>query len=122
MAVSERFWREDDEPDGRWLTSFPPPPGFTGDESRPWDQDRHLEVYERECTAEEIEALEAAEAAELAAERQEEEVLRTAYLSLLRGEAGMDEAPQDATAGETLAPVSGPGDATDPPAQVQPPA
>lgn len=66
----DRFWqvgtdgelgrgRIENFPDGTWMTSFPPPPGFDGYENTPFDGDNW---YERICTAEEVELLEAAAA------------------------------------------------------------
>jgi hypothetical protein len=60
-------WREED---GRWLTVFPPPPGFDGYERGQWNG---LDYYERACTAEEASLLEADQAADEAERRAEEE-------------------------------------------------
>ena len=54
LDLSERCWFC--EVDECWLTDFPPPPGFTGYESRDYDEKDEDESYERACTAEEIES------------------------------------------------------------------
>jgi hypothetical protein len=82
LDLSERCWRDDD----LWLTDFPPPAGFTGYESRPYDEVEEDEPYERACTPDEISAIEASEAADRAAERAEDEALRDEWFALLRGD------------------------------------
>ena len=62
---SEDCWRRDD---GVWMTCFPPPPGFEGQENRPWDG---FNYYERACTPEEAALLDAHDAAAEAEERAE---------------------------------------------------
>jgi len=84
LDLSERCWFC--EVDECWLTDFPPPPGFTGYESRDYDDDDDRS-YERACTAEEIEILEADAAADRAAARAEDEMLRDEWFALLRNEA-----------------------------------
>jgi hypothetical protein len=84
LDLSERCWR--DAVDEMWMTDFPPPAGFTGYESRPYDDTGDDERYVRACTDEEIAALEADAAAERAAERAEEEALRDAWFAMLRAE------------------------------------
>ena len=69
------------------MTDFPPPPGFTGDESRPYDEPDDEEPYERACTPEEAAILEADRAADHAAQRAET-TLRDGWFALLR--AGSD--------------------------------
>jgi hypothetical protein len=72
---------------GRWLTDFPPPPGFKGYENTRFDG---LTYYERACTPEEIDLVEthnrlvvaAAEAEDLAAV----EAARDSYFANLRAE------------------------------------
>jgi hypothetical protein len=82
LDLSDRCWRDRD---GVWMTDFPPPPGFDGDESCDYgDPD---EPYERECTPEEVAILEADRAAEATAERAEDEALRDAWFQLLKDEA-----------------------------------
>jgi hypothetical protein len=81
LDLSERCWFC--EVDECWLTDFPPPPGFTGYESRDYDDDDDRS-YERACTAEEIEILEADDAADRAAARPEDEMLRDEWFALLR--------------------------------------
>ena len=70
---------------GVWMTIFPPPPGFDGDQNRPFDA---LNWYERSCTAEEVELIEAgfeAEAAQECAElTAEAEAQREKYFNELR--------------------------------------
>jgi hypothetical protein len=53
---AENCWQSDE---GKWMTTFPPPPGFDGYESCEWDG---LKWYERACTAEEAELLDAHQA------------------------------------------------------------
>lgn len=81
LDLSDRCWRT---ADGRWMTSFPPPAGFTGFEECDWDDPE--EEYERECTPEEVAILEADVANARAAERAEEESLRDSWFALLRQE------------------------------------
>jgi hypothetical protein len=59
LDLSDRCWRD---PDGVWLTDFPPPPGFDGYESGDYGSDD----YERECTSEEAELLDSTDAESLA--------------------------------------------------------
>lgn len=60
--------RERGLPDGTWITTFPPPPGFDGYENAPWDG---FAWYERACTPEEAGLLDAHEAAAEAREQAE---------------------------------------------------
>ena len=62
---SEDCWRDDD---GIWMTTFPPPPGFDGQENGTWDG---FAYYERACTPEEAALLDAHEAAARAGEQAE---------------------------------------------------
>ena len=78
----DRAWRDEDS--GRWRTSFPPPPGFAGDEQGCWQD----EGYERACTAEECALLDARERAELHAQRAEEDAERDTYFAQIRAELG----------------------------------
>lgn len=87
IDLSDRCWRA---ADGKWMTSFPPPAGFTGFEECDWGDPE--EVYERECTPEEVAILEADVANARAAERAEEEALRDEWFSLLKQEQGVDAA------------------------------
>jgi hypothetical protein len=84
LDLSDRCWR--DEQDECWLTDFPPPAGFDGFESRPYDDIADDERYVRACTDEEAEILNADRAADRAAERIEEEQLRDEWFALLRAE------------------------------------
>ena len=87
LDLSHRCWRDPID-DDVWLTDFPPPPGFDGHESRPYDEQDSDQKYERECTEEEVAILEVDEKAVLAAERADDEQLRDAWFALLREEAG----------------------------------
>ena len=84
LDLSDRCWWE--EQDECWLTDFPPAPGFTGYESRAYDDINDGEPYARACTPEEVAALEADAAALRAAERAAEEELRDRWFELLRAE------------------------------------
>ena len=81
IDLSERTWKGED---GRWMTDFPPPPGFAGHQSCHWgDPD---ESYRRECTPGEADLLDADRAAAMAGERAEEESLRDCWFAMLREE------------------------------------
>ena len=82
LDLSDRCWWE--EIDECWLTDFPPPAGFTGYESRPYDDIGDDEPYVRACTEEEVAILAADAAADRAAERAEDEALRDAWFELLK--------------------------------------
>jgi len=82
LDLTDRCWR--DEIDEIWMTDFPPPEGFTGWESRPYDDMDDDEPYKRTCTDEEAAILEADAAAERAAKRVDEEDLRDRWFALLR--------------------------------------
>jgi hypothetical protein len=86
LDLSDRCWRDPVDTD-IWLTDFPPPAGFTGYESRDYDDIEDDEPYERACTPEEVAILEADASAERAAERAEDEALRDAWFALLRADA-----------------------------------
>ena len=73
--LSARCWAQDEIGEKVWMTDFPPPPGFTAYENRPYDELGDDDSYERECTPEEGALLEAAKPPS-AAERAEEEQLR----------------------------------------------
>jgi hypothetical protein len=95
LDLSDRCWRDPID-DDIWMTDFPPPPGFDGYESRPYDEADDDEPYHRACTPEEVALLEADEASARAAERVEDEQLRDAWFALLREEAeaaGDEQAP-----------------------------
>jgi hypothetical protein len=83
------------------MTDFPPPHGFTGYESRPYDENDPDERYVRVCTEEEVELLDGDEARQRAAERAEDEALRDAWFEMLREEQdaarhlGLDPGPSD---------------------------
>jgi len=83
LEPSENCWKVD----GVWMTVFPPPPGFDGHQSRPWDG---FNYYERACTAEEAELLEAHQADAEARERAEltafAEARRDGFFAMLREE------------------------------------
>jgi hypothetical protein len=82
LDLTDRCWR--DEIDKIWMTDFPPPPGFDGYESRPYDDDfDDSELYMRACTQQEIEILEADRAVDRAAARIEEEELRDRWFAFL---------------------------------------
>jgi hypothetical protein len=85
IDLTDRCWK--DEIDYVWMTDFPPPPGFTGYESRPYDEIEDKEPYVRVCSEEEVAILDADAAADRAAERAEDEQLRDAWFALLREEA-----------------------------------
>jgi hypothetical protein len=84
IDLSHRCWK--DEIDGIWMTDFPPPAGFTGYESRPYDDAEDDERYVRVCTEEEAATLEADAARARAAERAEDEELRDSWFELLRSD------------------------------------
>jgi hypothetical protein len=84
LDLSERCWI--DGIDDTWMTDFPPPAGFTGYESRPYDEIDDDEPYVRACTDEEVAILEADAAAGRAIERMEDEQLRDTWFALLRAE------------------------------------
>ena len=84
--LSDRCWKDDT--DNGWMTDFPPPEGFAGYESGPYDDMDDDEPYVRACTDEEIAILEADARAGRAAERAEEEALRDQWFGMLREEAG----------------------------------
>lgn len=67
------------------MTSFPPPPGFDGQENAPWDG---FTYYERICTPEEAALLDANEAAAEAEEHAEltarAEARRDSWFAALR--------------------------------------
>jgi len=81
LDLSDRCCWEDF--DQCWLTNFPPPAGFDGYESRPYDDVEDDEPYVRACTPEETAILEADAAADRAAERAEDEQLRDAWFEYL---------------------------------------
>lgn len=63
------------------MTTFPPPPGFDGDESGTFDG---FNYYERACTPEEVAMLDAHNAAEDAADRAGQEAARDAFFAGLK--------------------------------------
>jgi len=85
LDLSDRCWK--DGIDDIWMTDFPPPVGFSGYESRPYDEEDEDERYNRECTAEEKAILEAEAAASRVAQRIEDEALRDAWFATLKEEA-----------------------------------
>ena len=82
------------------MTSFPPPPGFDGYESGPWDG---LDYYERACTPEEAELIDAdqaaAEAEELAELTADAEAERDRYFASLREQMSANRAPAERPTG-----------------------
>ena len=85
LDLTDRCWK--DRVDEIWMTDFPPPHGFTGYESRPYDDDDDPgEPYVRACTPQEIAILEAVAAADRAAERAEDEKLRDGWFAMLQAE------------------------------------
>ncbi|MBW0006311.1 MAG: hypothetical protein JO335_01225 [Sphingomonas sp.] len=84
LDLSDRCWWS--EVDGCWLTDFPPPAGFTGYESRGYDEIDDEEPYVRACTEEEAAILAADAAADRAADRAEDELLRDEWFAFLRAE------------------------------------
>ena len=84
LDLSDRCWW--DEREATWFTDFPPPAGFTGFESRDYDDTADEEPYERACTPDEAAILDADAAAERAAERAEDEQLRDEWFELLKSE------------------------------------
>ena len=91
----DSVWQTDD---GAWMTTFPPPAGFDGEESGPWDG---ISYYERACTADEARLLDANEAAAEAEERAGTaayaEAERDKYFAGLRAELAAAEAAPPAT-------------------------
>jgi hypothetical protein len=83
---THRCWL--DEIDHIWMTDFPPPAGFTGYQSRLYDEDDPNEPYTRGCTEEEVAILTADVARSRAAERAEDETLRDEWFKPLKDEAG----------------------------------
>ena len=83
IDLTDRCWK--DEVDNVWLTDFPPPAGFAGYESWPWDEDDDdAERYERECTPEEAALLDANSATDEDDDRAEDEALRDALFAQLK--------------------------------------
>jgi hypothetical protein len=107
LDLTDRCWFS--EVDEMWLTDFPPPAGFTGWESRDYDDIADEDAYQRACTPEEISILEADAARVRGAERAEDEALRDQWFALLRddcaeaGAAALRE--ESAGAGEVSAAV-----------------
>jgi len=101
LDLTDRYWR--DGIDDIWMTDFPPPTGFTGYESRSYDENDPDERYVRVCTEEEVELLDGDEARQRAAERAEDEALRAAWFEMLREE--------QAAIAETQTPDAPPPDA-----------
>jgi hypothetical protein len=89
LDLSDRCWK--DGIDDVWMTDFPPPEGFTGYESRPYDDIEDDEPYERACTDEEIAILEADRARQRDVWREADEQQRDAWFELLRTDCSEDE-------------------------------
>jgi hypothetical protein len=98
IDLSDRCWRDDIG--DVWMTDFPPPEGFNGYESRPYDDIGDEEPYERACTDEEAAILEADYAGDRAAERAEDAELRDLWFTYLEGELPrpQEQAPDDCEA------------------------
>ena len=90
IDLTHRCWRDGIE--GIWMTDFPPPAGFRGYESRPYDDAEDDEAYVRACSADEVAILEADAARDRAAERAEDEQLRDGWFDLLKSQA--EQAPE----------------------------
>ena len=91
--LAERCWTADRSGEKVWMTTFPPPPGFTGHEQYRWGS----YGYERECTAEEAEILQANEDAANAESLRDEEQLRDAWFRMLANDRDC-EAPETSDA------------------------
>jgi hypothetical protein len=108
LDLSERCWW--DQREECWMTDFPPPAGFTGYESRPYDSidDDDDEPYVRGCSEEEVAILEADAAAGRAEQRAEDEALRDEWFALLRAECSEADAKQRPSSTKSRAePASG---------------
>jgi hypothetical protein len=81
IDFSDRCWTNHD---GAWMTSFPPPSGFTGYENCEWGDPG--EGYERDCTPEESTILEADAKRLRDLDRAEEEELRDSWFQILRND------------------------------------
>lgn len=90
IDLSDRCWLQDEMGEKVWMTSFPPPPAFSGWQSCEWGCPE--KDYERECTPQEVAILEADIVSARAAERAEEESLRDSWFALLKAEQGLDAA------------------------------
>lgn len=99
LDLSDRCWAQDEMGEKVWMTSFPPPAGFSGYENRSFDSDQHVEPYQRECTEAEAAILDADEAADADSARAEDEVLRDAWFAYLREELEAGRHPAEAEAG-----------------------
>ncbi len=83
--LSERCWF--DWAYEQWMTDFPPPEGFDGEENGEWDESD----YSRPCTPAETAILEADRAALRAGELAEQEELRDRWFDLLNEELNGDD-------------------------------
>ena len=95
---SDRCWTNDD---GGWMTSFPPPAGFTGYESCEWGEPD--ETYARDCTPEDSALLEADAKRLQSLERSDDEERRDEWFALLRSDLAL--------ANETSSPAPTPASA-----------
>jgi len=86
LDLWHRCWKDGIE--DIWMTDFPPPEGFTGYESRPYDDVDDDERYVRVCTEEEVAILEAEAKTTQAAERAKDEALRDEWFAILREQYG----------------------------------
>jgi hypothetical protein len=77
---ADRCWQDED---GRWITTFPPPPGFDGDQRGVCDGGNY---YERACTEEECAILEGWEPAVEAQTVTEDAQRRNAYFASLKAD------------------------------------
>ena len=81
--LSVRCWQDED--DGTWKTDFPPPAGFAGFESQPYDKGDGT-GYWRECADEETAILEEHRRARCAVVRAQDEIMRDGWFEFLEVE------------------------------------
>jgi hypothetical protein len=85
VDLSHRCWK--DKIDDIWMTDFPPPEGFTGYESRPYEDLEDEEPYVRVCTPREAAILDADRAADVADFRAGDDMLRDRWFEFLKDNA-----------------------------------
>jgi hypothetical protein len=88
LDPDESIWRTDENV---WMTSFPPPPEFDGEENCPFDG---FNYYERTCTAEEAALLDARVEATEADDRAKEDAQRDKYFAKIRSELSANRATE----------------------------